>query len=205
MADDDKQRAERKPLRADLSGQVAIVTGASQGIGRAIAETLAANGASVALVARSAGKLADVAAAIHAAGGKAEVFPCDVMKADAILRADDGNATTQTEVLRLTAGETLTVQSDAFGGHEIFLHSGGDVLLQSKLTSGHLIDVRAGLGPSGIGSVITMSNRLARWAAGSSDLGSLVVAIVRMSSRWRTPSSVERKSASDVLVPLPSR
>ncbi|MEY3173095.1 MAG: hypothetical protein RLZZ436_1008, partial [Planctomycetota bacterium] len=40
------------------------------------------------------------------------------MKADAILRADDGNATTQTEVIRLTAGETLTVQSDAFGGHE---------------------------------------------------------------------------------------
>ncbi|MFN9037551.1 MAG: hypothetical protein ACK5YO_14720, partial [Planctomyces sp.] len=77
------------------------------------------------------------------------------MKADAILRADDGDATTQTEVIRLTAGETLTVQSDAFGGHEIFLHSGGDVLLQSKLTSGHLIDVRAGLGPSGIGSVIT--------------------------------------------------
>ncbi|MBM3953091.1 MAG: 3-oxoacyl-[acyl-carrier-protein] reductase [Planctomycetota bacterium] len=68
-------------LRVDLTGQVAMVTGASQGIGRAIAETLAANGATVALVARSAAKLDEVAAAIRAAGGRAESFPCDVSKA----------------------------------------------------------------------------------------------------------------------------
>jgi 3-oxoacyl-[acyl-carrier protein] reductase len=84
MADEGKQVAEPKKVRVDLSGQVAVVTGASQGIGRAIAETLAANGATVALVARSAGKLADVAAAIQAAGGQAEVFPCDVTQGEAI-------------------------------------------------------------------------------------------------------------------------
>jgi 3-oxoacyl-[acyl-carrier protein] reductase len=84
MADEGKQVAKPTMLRADLSGQVAVVTGASQGIGRAIAETLAANGATVALVARSAGKLADVAAAIQAAGGKADVFPCDVTQGEAI-------------------------------------------------------------------------------------------------------------------------
>ena len=84
MADEGKQVAEPKKVRVDLSGQVAVVTGASQGIGRAIAETLAANGATVAIVARSAGKLADVAAAIQAAGGKAEVFPCDVTQGEAI-------------------------------------------------------------------------------------------------------------------------
>jgi len=71
-------------LRVDLAGQVAIVTGASQGIGRAIAETLAANGATVALVARSAAKLAEVAAAIRAAGGRAEEFPADVAQAEAV-------------------------------------------------------------------------------------------------------------------------
>mgnify|MGYP002654463743 CR=1 FL=1 len=80
MADDKQAQAEPKRVRVDLAGQVAIVTGASQGIGRAIAETLAANGATVALVARSAGKLADVASAIRAAGGTAEEFPCDVSK-----------------------------------------------------------------------------------------------------------------------------
>ncbi len=84
MADEGKQVAEPKKVRVDLSGQVAVVTGASKGIGRAIAETLAANGATVELVARSAGKLADVAAAIQAAGGKAEVFPCDVTQGEAI-------------------------------------------------------------------------------------------------------------------------
>ena len=76
-------------LHVDLSGQVAIVTGASQGLGRSIAEVLAASGAVVALVARSATKLADVAATITAAGGRAEVFACDVKDAAAIQQTVD--------------------------------------------------------------------------------------------------------------------
>ena len=73
----------------DLAGQVALVTGASQGLGRAIAEALAAAGATVALVARSADKLAEVAAGIQAAGGRAEAFPCDVTKGEDIQRVVD--------------------------------------------------------------------------------------------------------------------
>lgn len=65
-------------LSADLKDQVAIVTGASRGIGRAIAVTLARNGAKVACVARSADKLAETVAEIVAAGGTAEAFACDV-------------------------------------------------------------------------------------------------------------------------------
>jgi 3-oxoacyl-[acyl-carrier protein] reductase len=80
------ERPAARRLQVDLRNQVAIVTGASQGLGRAIAETLAASGATVALVARSAGKLADVAAGIRAAGGSAEEMPCDVSKPDDIQR-----------------------------------------------------------------------------------------------------------------------
>ena len=86
MADSKEVSSESGPKRfvVDLSGQVAIVTGASQGFGRAIAETLARNGATVALIARSQAKLAEVAAAIRAAGGRAEEFICDVTNAEAI-------------------------------------------------------------------------------------------------------------------------
>jgi 3-oxoacyl-[acyl-carrier protein] reductase len=75
-----------KRLSVDLSGQVALVTGASQGLGRAIAEALAASGASVALVARNAVKLAEVAAGIRGAGGTAQEFPCDVAKGEEVAR-----------------------------------------------------------------------------------------------------------------------
>jgi 3-oxoacyl-[acyl-carrier protein] reductase len=90
MADADAKPSTPKRLHVDLSGQVALVTGASQGLGRAIAETLAASGATVALVARSVAKLADVATGIRAAGGKAEEFPCDVTKGEDIQRVVDG-------------------------------------------------------------------------------------------------------------------
>lgn len=65
-------------LNADLSGQIALVTGASQGLGRAIAVELGRNGAKVACVARNAEKLAETVSAIAAAGGEAKEFTCDV-------------------------------------------------------------------------------------------------------------------------------
>ncbi len=70
--------ASERPLQVDLNGQTAIVTGASRGIGRAIALALAGAGARVACVARSADKLAETAEAIRAAGGTADVYACDV-------------------------------------------------------------------------------------------------------------------------------
>ncbi|MBV9574177.1 MAG: 3-oxoacyl-[acyl-carrier-protein] reductase [Acidobacteriales bacterium] len=67
-----------------LTGRVAVVTGASQGIGHACALKLAASGATVALAARNQEKLNELARQIGEAGGKAFVFPLDVGDEDQI-------------------------------------------------------------------------------------------------------------------------
>ena len=66
------------------NGRIALVTGASQGIGRACALELARQGASVALAARSLEKLTAVAAEITAAGGVAHPFELDVASEESI-------------------------------------------------------------------------------------------------------------------------
>jgi len=63
---------------SELAGRIALVTGASQGIGRACALALAKAGATVALSARNESKLAEVQAEIEAAGGTAAAFALDV-------------------------------------------------------------------------------------------------------------------------------
>lgn len=69
---------------AGLQGRIALVTGASQGIGRACALELARAGATVALAARNESRLADVAAEIAAAGGQAAAFALDVASEESI-------------------------------------------------------------------------------------------------------------------------
>ena len=69
---------------SDLKGHVALVTGASQGIGRAIAVELAKRGAAIALAARNEEKLNTVRNEIVSVGGQAEVFKLDVANEDEI-------------------------------------------------------------------------------------------------------------------------
>ena len=71
-------------LMTGLQGRIALVTGASQGIGRACALELARAGATVALAARNEAKLAEVAAEIEAAGGQAAAFALDVASEESI-------------------------------------------------------------------------------------------------------------------------
>ncbi len=97
---------EPSPLTVDLSGQVALVTGASRGIGRAIAENLARCGASVAAVARSLEGLQGTLEAIASAGGKAQGFA--------------GSVAEPADVERIV-GEV----DSAFGGIQVLVNNAG--------------------------------------------------------------------------------
>src|SRR5215472_18847906 len=71
----------------DLTDQVAIVTGASSGIGRHFASLLAAAGAKVALAARRVDRLDELAREIEAAGGQSLPIACDVTRTDDVVAA----------------------------------------------------------------------------------------------------------------------
>src|SRR5688500_8448720 len=68
-----------------LTGQVAVVTGGRRGIGRAVAQGLAARGAAVAVSARSGSELAETVTLIEAAGGQGIALPADVTDTQAIM------------------------------------------------------------------------------------------------------------------------
>ena len=76
----------RAAFTCDISGKVALVTGASSGLGAHLARTLAAAGARVAAAARRKERLADVVHAIAQAGGTAAVVPMDVTDTKSIER-----------------------------------------------------------------------------------------------------------------------
>ncbi|RVU04451.1 SDR family NAD(P)-dependent oxidoreductase [Novosphingobium umbonatum] len=76
----------------DLTGQIALVTGASKGIGAAIAQTLAKAGAHVIITARDVKALEAVEQAIHDAGGTATIAPMELTESDAIARLADAVA-----------------------------------------------------------------------------------------------------------------
>jgi NAD(P)-dependent dehydrogenase (short-subunit alcohol dehydrogenase family) len=141
----------------DLTGKTAFVTGASRGIGRAIAVALAQAGADVALVARNAAGLAETAEAITAVGRDAYVIPADVTSYDAVADAAAaaiGKLGYIDVVINNAGGSNFMVPF-----RELRL-SGWDKLIQLNLSSavyvchafaGHLLD-------RGRGSVINVAS-----------------------------------------------
>src|ERR1017187_6330939 len=134
----------------DLTGKTAFVTGASRGIGRAIAVALAQAGADMALVARTADGLADTADDVTAVGRKAVVIPPDVTDqagvADAAAAAIDQLG--HIDIVVNNAGG-----SNFMVGFRDLRLSGWDKLIKLNLTSavyvchafaGHLLDRRSG-------------------------------------------------------------
>jgi NAD(P)-dependent dehydrogenase (short-subunit alcohol dehydrogenase family) len=75
-----------------LAGRVALVTGASRGIGAAIAEALAGAGAHVVITARNGADLEAVEERIHDAGGSATIAPLDLTESDSIARLASATA-----------------------------------------------------------------------------------------------------------------
>ena len=97
-------------MAGKLDGKAALVTGASSGIGEATALALAAEGASVAVSARRADKLAELVGRIEAAGGKARAITADVAAED-------------------QARQMVTKANAAFGRVDILVNNAGVMLL----------------------------------------------------------------------------
>ena len=76
-------------IQTSLAGKTALVTGAGRGLGRCIAETLAAAGAKVACIDVNEASLADTVAAIRTAGGTAEPIACDVTQSERVTETVD--------------------------------------------------------------------------------------------------------------------
>jgi short-subunit dehydrogenase len=96
------------------AGLTALVTGASSGIGRALALRLASGGARVALVARRARELESLAAEIREAGGDALALPCDVAERDQVAAAC-------ARALERYGAVDLLVNNAGYGHHRPFL------------------------------------------------------------------------------------
>lgn len=81
--------SDAKKMTVDLAGQVAIVTGASRGLGKAMATSLGASGAMVCCVARDEEKLQATVGEIESAGGKATLATCNVTDRESVDKVVD--------------------------------------------------------------------------------------------------------------------
>jgi NAD(P)-dependent dehydrogenase (short-subunit alcohol dehydrogenase family) len=141
----------------DLTGKTALVTGASRGIGRAIALGLAHAGADVALSARDEGSLRELAGEVEALGRKAVVLPADVTDAEACraLGNDAISALGSLDVLVNNAGGSSYMGPFTglrFSGWEKVMRLNVDSIVHlSQVVGAHMLE-------RGSGSVINVAS-----------------------------------------------
>ena len=155
-------------MESKLSGTVALVTGASSGIGAATARRLAEHGASVVLVARRKDRLADVAAEIDKAGGAALVVEADITD-----RAQAEAAVQQTverfgrlDILVNNAGLMLlgpVVGADAAEWERMIAINVNGLLYTTRAALPHLLSA-AEEGPRRVADIVNISSIAGRVA-----------------------------------------
>lgn len=133
----------------DLSGRVALVTGASRGIGRTIALALARAGADIVLTSRNAADLERVAAEVDALGRRAAVVPADVTDEDQVRRLvrEALGAMGQIDILVNNAGigDTMSVvEMDAATWDQVMSVNVRGPMLCCKHFGPHMIERRRG-------------------------------------------------------------
>jgi 3-oxoacyl-[acyl-carrier protein] reductase len=144
----------KPPIIVDLKDQTALVTGASRGIGKAIAIALAGAGANVACVARNVEKLTETVDAIRAAGGTAEVFACDVTGGEGVdkvvdevvakwgklhILVNNAGVTRDTLVPRMTDDDWDTVLNTNLRGAFLFLRAASRQMMSQRY--GRIINI----------------------------------------------------------------
>jgi NAD(P)-dependent dehydrogenase (short-subunit alcohol dehydrogenase family) len=132
-------------MNIDLTGRTALITGASRGLGEAMAIALAGAGASVALVARDVDRLQKVKATLAAAGGRAEIFAADV--------TDEQDVAVLSEAVKMTLGPV-----------DILINNAG-TNIRKKLADFSLAEFRSVIDSSLIGTFL-MSRALLPHMAG---------------------------------------
>lgn len=145
------------PSLFDLSGQVAVITGSSRGIGRAIAERMAEHGARVVVSSRKADACEAVAEAIRARGGEALVAPCNISRKEELQGLVDATLARWGRIDALVCNAAVNPH---FGPSAGIPDDAWDRIMASNIRSNHWLCNMAlpGMAERGAGSVVVVSS-----------------------------------------------